>query len=317
MTIGCMVMGGYYKVDNLDIRRLRSADQQAGGGRLSRAGRRRPPSRSNQLIDELARKLGMDPLEFRLQNCVEEGDLRPNGAPWPRIGLKEMLETMQAHPAWQNREARARPARASALRSAVGRAASSPRTANVPASNTDGKITVALGSVDISGTNTTFGADRCRNLRMARSRSDRHRQHRFRPVRGQTGGSKITYTVGAAVQNAAEDAKEQVLAIAGQELEAAIEDLSSSTARCGCRACRARRSRSEQIAVDEHDLRRQIRAGLSATAQRRSRKPRPASPRSWWRSMSIRLTGEDDDPQLFAAQDVGFAINPAMVEGQI
>src|SRR2546422_11777661 len=50
------------------------------------------------VIDELAEQLGMDVLEFRLKNAVQEGDRMPNGLPHPRIGCQEVLEAMRAHP---------------------------------------------------------------------------------------------------------------------------------------------------------------------------------------------------------------------------
>jgi len=45
------------------------------------------------------------------------------------------------------------------------------------------------------------------------------------PYAGSSGGSKITYTVGAAVEKAARDARQQLFAIAARHLEAAVEDL--------------------------------------------------------------------------------------------
>ena len=45
----------------------------------------------------------MDPLEFRLQNAAEDGDPMGSGRPWPSLGLKQCLETLKSHPAWQNR----------------------------------------------------------------------------------------------------------------------------------------------------------------------------------------------------------------------
>ena len=50
------------------------------------------------VIDELAEKLGMDPMEFRLKNAVQAGDLMPNGAPHARFGCREVEEAMLAHP---------------------------------------------------------------------------------------------------------------------------------------------------------------------------------------------------------------------------
>jgi CO/xanthine dehydrogenase Mo-binding subunit len=35
-------------------------------------------------MDELARSLKLDPLEFRLQNAAGSGDLMSNGNPWPK-----------------------------------------------------------------------------------------------------------------------------------------------------------------------------------------------------------------------------------------
>src|SRR5262249_59307116 len=45
------------------------------------------------------------------------------------------------------------------------------------------------------------------------------------PSGGASGGSKITYTVGVAVERAARDARRQLLAIAADKLEAAVDDL--------------------------------------------------------------------------------------------
>jgi CO/xanthine dehydrogenase Mo-binding subunit len=50
------------------------------------------------VIDELAAQLGLDALELRLKNAVQAGDRMPNGVPHPRIGCKEVLEAMRAHP---------------------------------------------------------------------------------------------------------------------------------------------------------------------------------------------------------------------------
>ena len=43
-------------------------------------------------------ELGLDPLELRLRNAVQQGDRMANGVMYPRIGCKELEEAMQAHP---------------------------------------------------------------------------------------------------------------------------------------------------------------------------------------------------------------------------
>ena len=44
------------------------------------------------VIDELAEKLGMDPMDFRLKNAVKPGDRMPNGVPHTRFGCRELEE---------------------------------------------------------------------------------------------------------------------------------------------------------------------------------------------------------------------------------
>ena len=43
-------------------------------------------------IDELARKLDMDPIDLRLKNAAGEGTVAPYGPRFPAIGLRECLE---------------------------------------------------------------------------------------------------------------------------------------------------------------------------------------------------------------------------------
>ncbi len=49
------------------------------------------------VIEELAIKLGIDPVEFRLKNAAAEGDTSSYGPKFPRIGLVETLEAAKAH----------------------------------------------------------------------------------------------------------------------------------------------------------------------------------------------------------------------------
>ena len=56
---------------------------------------------SETIIDELALKLGLDPLEFRLNNAAKEGTRRATGPVQPKIGMVETLEAMYNHPHWK------------------------------------------------------------------------------------------------------------------------------------------------------------------------------------------------------------------------
>ncbi|MDA0770194.1 MAG: xanthine dehydrogenase family protein molybdopterin-binding subunit, partial [Chloroflexi bacterium] len=50
------------------------------------------------VMDEVAEKLGMDPIELRLINAVDEGDRAPTGLRHTRFGCKEVEEAMKTHP---------------------------------------------------------------------------------------------------------------------------------------------------------------------------------------------------------------------------
>jgi CO/xanthine dehydrogenase Mo-binding subunit len=47
------------------------------------------------ILDEIARELGIDPIELRLQNAIKEGDPTVLGPPCPRIGLEETLTAIR------------------------------------------------------------------------------------------------------------------------------------------------------------------------------------------------------------------------------
>jgi CO/xanthine dehydrogenase Mo-binding subunit len=173
-------------------------------------------------VDELARQLGLDPVEFRLRNASREGDPRGDGSPWPRIGLVSCLEAARRHPAYV--EARA-------PGEGVGVAAGSWPGAYGPAAavcrvEPDGSLALHLGSIDISGSDAAFAVlaaeifgtapEQVRILRTDSTSS---------PEAPMAAGSATTYSVGPAVERAALEVRRQVLELAGAHLEAAAEDL--------------------------------------------------------------------------------------------
>jgi CO/xanthine dehydrogenase Mo-binding subunit len=176
------------------------------------------------LVDELAERLGLDPVELRIRSAAEEGDQRLDGVPWPGLGLREALEAASAHPLWQRRSELPE-------NEGVGLAAglfpgAKSAAAAVCRLDADGGVTVVTGSVDMSGTDTGLVAIAAEVLGVDHDR--------VRIVAGDTanaphapvsGGSTITYSQGNAVRAAAEDAREQLLRIGGEELEIAVEDL--------------------------------------------------------------------------------------------
>jgi CO/xanthine dehydrogenase Mo-binding subunit len=92
VTMGAMAMFAPYnvehvKIDGFDVvvNKPKTQDYRAPGA----------PAASfaiEQLVDELAEKLGIDPLKFRAMNSSHEGTRGPGGMPFSRIGQEECVE---------------------------------------------------------------------------------------------------------------------------------------------------------------------------------------------------------------------------------
>src|SRR6266498_581003 len=103
MLPGCLLVGGYYKCDNLDIQGYEVLTNKVSVGALRAPGAHNVTFAIESHMDMMARELGLDPIEVRLKNAVEEGDPLPSGQPYPRIGLKQCLEAIAESEVWQRR----------------------------------------------------------------------------------------------------------------------------------------------------------------------------------------------------------------------
>jgi xanthine dehydrogenase molybdenum-binding subunit len=54
------------------------------------------------VIDELAEKLDVDPVAFRLKNAAKEGTRRVDGPVYPRVGFVECLEAARNSDHWKS-----------------------------------------------------------------------------------------------------------------------------------------------------------------------------------------------------------------------
>lgn len=173
-------------------------------------------------VDELARELGIDPMDLRLRSAARPGDPRGDGSPWPRIGLIECLQAARRHPVYTDPRAPGE---------GIGVAVGSWIGAYGPAAaacrmESDGTLLVHLGSIDISGSDTGFAALAAEvfGLPVDRVRIQ-HTDSTTSPEAPGAGGSATTYSVAPAVEKAVLEARRQVLDAAGTLLEAAADDL--------------------------------------------------------------------------------------------
>ena len=118
---------------------------------------------SETVIDELCEKLGMDPLEFRLLNGVKEGDRRPNGVAYQRIGCLEVLQAARDHPHYSAPLAGPNRGRGVALAYWGNYGGKSSASASL---NSDGTVSLVEGSVDIGGTRTSIAMQLAETLQI-------------------------------------------------------------------------------------------------------------------------------------------------------
>jgi CO/xanthine dehydrogenase Mo-binding subunit len=317
--IACLLLGGNYRVPHLDIRGYEVRTHKPGPGAYRAPGAVQAAFAMESQMDEMARRIAMDPLELRLRNAVVEGDLMTNDRPWPRIGLRECLETLR-----EERRHRPKLERdgARSVRRGVGVAVGGwpggvePATA-VCRLNTDGTLSVVLGTVDMSGTNTgmaqiaaeSFGLP-TGSVEVVNADTD------AAPYAGASGGSKITYTVGAAVKQAAEHARQQLFAIAADHLEAAPQDLELVDGHVRVRGVPGRALAVAKIA----ELSMQFGAKYEPVFGRGSTATVARAP-----GFAVHLTEVEVETETGAVrvldhlvvQDVGRALNPAAIDGQI
>ena len=316
LSIGGMLLGGYYRFPNFRVHGYEVQTHRPSSGSYRAPGAQQATFAIESAMDELSRKLDLDPLEFRLQNCVVEGDERPNGGQWPRIGLKETLEAVREHPLWKQREQRR--ADGSGIGLAVGGWPGGLEPASAACRlDADGKLTVMLGSVDLNGTNTTFAQVAAESLGVdADDVRVRTADTDSAPFAGGTGGSKITYTVGVAVKKATDDAVEQIKQIAAQQLEAAVEDLELVGGFVRVKGV----PESGLSLKDVASLGMKTAGGHGPVLGRGASAISNIAPGFAAHLTEVKvddLTGRVKVVSYVAAQDVGFAINPAAVEGQI
>jgi CO/xanthine dehydrogenase Mo-binding subunit len=169
------------------------------------------------VIDELAVKLGMDPIEFRLLNGVKEGDRRLDGPVYKRIGFLETLEAAQKSAHY--REPLNGPNRGRGVASGFwfNYGGKSGASASV---NNDGTVSLLTGSVDIGGSRTSLAMQLAEELGIPAGS--------VRPMVADTDsvgytegtyGSRTTFATGWAVYEVARQLKETLLARAAMTWE--------------------------------------------------------------------------------------------------
>jgi CO/xanthine dehydrogenase Mo-binding subunit len=272
-------------------------------------------------MEALAQALGVDPVEFRARHLSGPGEPMVNNQPWASHGAHEVLARAAGHPIWRERaawKASAPPGRVRGTGLSLGGwlGGLQPTGATVKL-NPDGSLSVLTGQVDIAGTNialaqiaaSAYGID-IEKVKITTGDTD------VAPVTGLSAGSKTIYTVGVAVMQAAQDARRQTLEIAAAELEAAMQDLEIVDGRVIVRGMPDRGITLAQIGRKGNLYMSKVQPVLGS-ARPSFTQQAPAFASELARVEVDPDTGEVTLRGFAVVQDVGRAINPLAVEGQM
>lgn len=308
------LIAGYYKCANLQIDCYEVITHKPQAGAYRAPGAPQATFALESSMDELAYELGMDPLELRLKNAVESGDPMGEIGVWSHIGLKQCLERARAHPLWAER--------AGVPNQGVGLAIGGWPCNVTPAAaicraESDGMIRVYVGSVDLTGVNSTFAMVAAEILGVSPDQVEVVQgDTRSGPFAGPSGGSQITYSVAAAVANAAQAVKQQLLELAEDHFEARIDDLEIKDGNV-----RVRGVPDRTISIGSLAAIAETKRGGSGPVIGEGRAAIPDSAPGFAVHLAqVRVdpeTGQTSLLRYVAIHDIGFALNPLLVEGQI
>ncbi len=258
-------------------------------------------------IDELARRLGIDPIDMRLRNVLRPGDTDGRGMTLGAIGYAETLEATKAHPHYA---APLGPNQGRGIACGSWGNYGGPSTAAVSLAE-DGSILVTEGNPDIGGSRAAMAMMAAETLGIA-----------YEKVRVTvadtssigysmgTGGSRTTFATGMAVVQAAEAVIEIMKQRAAQMLGA---DAAGIEWRDGAAVLGEQRLSIAEIAAKSG----MTGGPISAEAA--------IHPGGFLPGFGAHICDLEIDPETghttvvryTALQDVGRAIHPDYVEGQI
>src|ERR671935_213015 len=87
-----LCLGVFYRWQNLDIDATEVVTHKTPTGAYRAPGLPQAMFAAESVVSELIDQLDMDQLEVRKKNAARGGDIRPDGTPWPPIGLLQCLE---------------------------------------------------------------------------------------------------------------------------------------------------------------------------------------------------------------------------------
>lgn len=284
-------------------------------------------------IDRIAADLKIDPLEMRKRNAIQTGDILVNGGRLHSFGLSECLQKVSEMTHWQERKGKTGRNRGLGIACYNYNTGSRENRSIAGAFvqvHADGTAQLVMGETELGqGADTVMSQIVAEELglRLDQVTVNSQIDTDICPVGSQTQGSMGTDTSGNAVRAAAEDARRQVLQIAAGRLGVKAEDLDIRQG-----LILAKNNPEKHLSFSELVRDACFREGktiLGKGAFTPDWEPKDSLtgnmkdvPPSGSGAMVMEVevdteTGHTRVIKASVAHDIGFALNPALVEGQI
>jgi CO/xanthine dehydrogenase Mo-binding subunit len=280
--------------------------------------------------DIIAREMGIDPIEFRRRNVLREGRAHATGTVITNVETDALLDLLARRMEWDRPFDRGAGTRRRGRGVAIGLKACISPTTSVATVNIygDGSCAVHCGTVDMGQASDTAMAQIAAEVLGLPTAAIRvvHADTDVTPYDMATLGSRSTFHMGNAVRRAAEDARAQILRIAGQHLGIDPADLAydqgAVTGRGGARMT------LREIMLARFVMQAGTLVGVGSYTPS-FKKPDHATGQSpeitpFWMlggaGAEIEVdteTGRIEVTKLVNVADVGRAINPSVVERQL
>ena len=305
---GAGVILSPYKLDNLRIDGYDVVVNRPQSGAYRAPGGTNAAFASETVIDELAEILEIDPLEFRHVNAAQAGDRRPDGPEYKRIGYKETVEAAIDHPHAAMPNEGTNRGRGVASGFWFNGAGPSSVTAVV---NADGTVNLLEGSADIGGTRASAAMMLAETIGLAAE--DINPQVVDTDsigYTGGTGGSSVTHKIGVTTHQLGLELRRKMSEQLADFWEMDISDITWQNG---------------QFSGNGHSLgfkeaAQELSSGYEALTASVTMNTEGAGPCFGTHIVDVEVDSETGKVEILrytAVQDVGKAIHPSYVEGQI
>lgn len=185
-----------------------------------------------QIMDQLAEQINMDPVEFRLKNCVRTDDEIVSGMKMTPIDLEACIEKVSKAIKWEKEEKPTSPNKKRGKGIAIMWKAPAmppnPGSAAVVRFNEDATVNVEVGGQELGQGAFTVAAQIAAEMLGVPYESvtvSYPLDTKYSPYEWQTVASRLTWSMGNAVKAAAEDARTQILETVADHWDEQVDDL--------------------------------------------------------------------------------------------